>query len=82
MPDRIHDCTACVNLQTHPSPSQPFHFWRCAANGLCVGPTVMNCGHFRQRKGGETPPRADVSAFVWRDQGAVTLSDEAMGARD
>ncbi len=63
--DHIYDCTSCVNLRTHPAPTQPFHAWQCAANGLCVGGTVMNCGSFR-RRAGECPPKADVSAFVWR----------------
>ncbi len=70
MSDHVFDCTACVNLTTHPEPSQPFHHWRCAANGLCVGPTVMNCSRFRQRIVGASPPKADVSAFVWRPEAA------------
>lgn len=64
--DRIYDCTACVHLRTHPEPTQPFHHWRCAASGLCVGPTVMNCSDFKRRATGDCPPKADVSPFVWR----------------
>lgn len=64
--DRINDCTTCAHLRTHPAPTQLFHDWQCAATGLCVGPTVMNCGSFRRRPQGECPPKADVSPFVWR----------------
>lgn len=65
--DRIYDCTTCVHLRTYREPSQPFHHWECAASdGMCVGPTVMNCSDFKKRVGGECPPKADVSAFVWQ----------------
>jgi hypothetical protein len=62
---KTSDCTACANLRTHPNPSQPFHHWKCAKYGLCVGTTVLKCEGFRRRTTGECPPKADAQAFVW-----------------
>jgi hypothetical protein len=56
MKDRVLNCLECANLRTHPEPTQPFHMWRCVANGLTVGPTVMNCVQFKRTKEASPPP--------------------------